>query len=202
MRHPKVETILEHVEGKVRGAAAAETEEHLTTCALCQEQAEELKELTVFLSQDSQNEPPAAALREAIESFQPVLQPRESGASRIFQIARRVFDSYAQPLEGVRSGGTIPRQLLYRAGAVDVDLRIEADDGRVSLSGQLLSESESFPEHTEVRLESGGAVRFSTATNAVGEFLFDTVPEETYHLSLELPEGELRLFCVNQIASA
>ena len=200
MGHLTIETILEVIEGK--GLTDGTAKAHLASCAHCQEQMVEFRELTVMLTEDRENEPPLEVVRQAVESFQPVLQPEQSVTSRIFQIARRVFDSYEQPLEGVRSVGTIPRQLLYRAGSVDVDLRIEADDGRVSLSGQLLSEAESFPEHTRVRLESGGAVRFSTATNDVGEFSFETVPEDTYHLALELPQGELRLFCVNQSASA
>ena len=202
MSHLTVEAILEYIDGGGLGENAAESETHLSSCAHCREQLVELKELAVFLAEDKQNEPPAEVLREAVDLFQPVLQPRESTTSRIFQIARRVFDSYEQPLEGVRSVGTIPRQLLYRSGGVDVDLRIQADEGRVFLAGQLLSESETFPEHTRVRLEAGGAVRFSTATNAVGEFSFDTLPEDTYHLALELPQGELRLFCVNRSASA
>ena len=39
-------------------------------------------------------------------------------------------------------------------------------------------------------------VRYKTQTNPVGEFSFDGVPQDTYHLSMDLPEGQVTLFCV------
>jgi hypothetical protein len=32
----------------------------------------------------------------------------------------------------------------------------------------------------------------------VGEFSFDEVPKDTYHLSVDLPEGQITLFCVHR----
>jgi len=102
---------------------------------------------------------------------------------------------------GVRAGvmgiESMPRQLLFRAGEVDVDVRIESGaDNRISLSGQVLSEAAPFFENTQVRLESHGVARYKTSTNPVGEFSFDEVPQDTYHLSMDLPEGQVTLFCV------
>jgi hypothetical protein len=41
-------------------------------------------------------------------------------------------------------------------------------------------------------------VRYKTLTNFVGEFVFDEVPKDTYHLSVDLPEGQITLFCVHR----
>jgi len=198
MRHLTVETMLEHIEGGTVPAGLGEVEMHLAACSRCREQATELGEILSMLAEDGENEPPKEALDWSLALFQPVVRPGRSPVGRVLQFARRVFDSYQEPLEGVRNVGVVPRQLLYRAGPVDVDLRIESEGDRVSLSGQLLTESESFPEHTEVRLESGGTVRFRAETNAIGEFSFEAVPDDTYNLSVDLPEGELRLFCVSR----
>jgi len=198
MRHLTVETLLEHIEARLGTVELTQAMAHLATCDRCRAQASELEELMEFLERDRENEPPQDALDWTTQLFQPVLRPVAGRAGRILRIAQRVFDSYEQPVAGVRSAGEIPRQLLYRAGAVDVDLRIERGEGRISLAGQLLSDAAAFPRDTPVRLESGGAVRFTTSTNVVGEFSFDRVPEDTYHLSLELPEGDVRLFCVNR----
>ena len=199
MPHLTVEALLENIETMAVAGDATGAGAHLATCGRCREQAKELQELIHFLSEDIENEPPREVLEWGLQLFQPVLRPRPRAAGRILQIARRVFDSYEQPLEGIRNLDTAGRQLLYRAGNVDVDVRVEpVGEGRISLAGQFLSESESFPESTAVRLESGGAVRFTTSTNAVGEFSFDDVPEATYHLTMDVSGGELRLFCVHQ----
>jgi len=202
MRHLTVDVILEHVEGKSDAASQAEIQAHLSECAQCREQAAEFGELVGFLSMDAENEPPRETLRSAVELFQPILRPAEGRFEKVIRIARRVFDSYEQPVEGVRTVDVAPRQLLYREGEFDVDLRIESGDGRMSLEGQVLSRKGSFPDNTQVRLESGGEVRFRTSTNAVGEFSFESIPDDTYHLAFELPEGDLRLFCVSQAARA
>lgn len=225
MRHLSTETILQFLDArqetelqpgeareKVRDEAQkklrddarvelSETEAHLGRCERCRDQAEELRALVAFLEEDRGNEPDPAALDQSLKLFQPVVRlGRESGARRIPDIARCVFDSYSRPAEGVRDAGILPRQLLYRAGAIDVDLRIETVGGRTSLVGQLLSEADSFPASTEVRLEAAGQVRSRTSTNALGEFSFEDLPPEAFHLALDLPEGELRLFCVNRPA--
>jgi hypothetical protein len=200
MRHLTIETILEHVEGSTGAAARQETAAHLSSCQSCREQLGEVSEMVGFLREDRGNEPPAEALAWGVRLFQPVIVPGARPESRLFHIARCVFDSFERALEGVRAGAEAPRQLLFRSGPVDVDLRLDSAEGRTSLAGQVLSGGGAFPDRTEVRLESGGRVRQTTSTNAVGEFSFEGVPEEACHLTLDLPEGELRLFSINRPA--
>ena len=103
-------------------------------------------------------------------------------------------------LAGVRRVGAPPRQLLFRAGDVDVDVKIESMEAndRITLVGQVLSNTAKFFDNTPVKLESHGIVRYRTRTNLVGEFSFDEVPKDTYHLSVDLPEGQITLFCVHR----
>jgi hypothetical protein len=199
MRHPDPEDFINLIENKADTVELAATSEHLTTCHECQSTFEEFNGLLGILGGDAQYEPPSELLKWGVGLFQPVIQPVESKAAKVLRIAKLVFDSFEQPaMAGVRSGGSVPRQLLFRAGDVDVDVRIESSDDRVSLSGQILSESDIFSEHTPVWLESHGLVRYQTRTNPVGEFSFEEVPKDTYHLSLELPDGYLTLFCVHR----
>jgi len=147
-------------------------------------------------------EPPADTLRWGMNLFQPMLQPKESVGARVRKIvASLVFDTYDEPAPaGVRRVGAPPRQLLFRAGDVDVDVKIESmeTNDRISLVGQVLSNNEKFFDNTPVKLESHGMVRYKTMTNFVGEFVFDEVPKDTYHLSVDLPEGQITLFCVHR----
>lgn len=195
--HLNTETILRYLELRNAGTPSPEMEEHLGTCERCQREVSELREMVSLLEADRTNEPPSELLDESIRLFQPVLRPSER-SSRVLRIARLVFDGYERPLEGIRSVDTAPRQLLFRYGPVDVDLRLETSGERTSIAGQLLSEADSFPERTEVRLEAEGAVLSTTSTNEVGEFFFEEAPSTCFHLSLGLPEGELKLFCVNR----
>jgi len=128
------------------------------------------------------------------------MQPESKGTLRKI-IAALVFDTYDQPmLAGVRRVGVPPRQLLFRAGDVDVDVKIESMEAndRITLVGQVLSSTAKFFDNTPVKLESHGIVRYRTRTNVVGEFSFDEVPKDTYHLSVDLPEGQITLFCVHR----
>ncbi len=196
MRHPTTETILDFLENKADLANRDLLHEHLASCSRCESKSEEFRQLTGFLQEDAANEPPAHLLEWSVGLFQPVFRPQESTLRRIF--GTLVFDSFEEPLPaGIRHVGSVPRQLLFRAGDVDVDIRIESDtEDRVSLAGQVLSESTDFFENTPVWLESHGMVRYKTQTNPVGEFSFDGVPQDTYHLSMDLPEGQVTLFCV------
>jgi hypothetical protein len=211
MRHLTVETLLDQIEDKGLEASRSALEGHLAECSQCGEQAADLRALLSFMASDSDNEPSSDLMKWSVELFQPVLSLTDSSdatVGSVRRIARLIFDSFDQPLPaGVRAGiagtASIPRQLLFRAGDVDVDLRIESGlDNRISLSGQVLSEAVPFFENTPVRLESHGEARYKTRTNPVGEFSFDAVPQDTYHLSMDLPAGQVTLFCVyrNQAA--
>jgi hypothetical protein len=205
MRHLSVESILDQIENKAANADSRTTAEHLQACRKCSTKTDELRELLAFMSTDASNEPSPATVQWGVELFQPVIRPalgQDGLLGPVRRIAKLVFDSFEQPLTaGVRAGvmgiESMPRQLLFRAGEVDVDVRIESGaDNRISLSGQVLSEAVPFFENTQVRLESHGVARYKTSTNPVGEFSFDEVPQDTYHLSMDLPEGQVTLFCV------
>jgi hypothetical protein len=152
----------------------------------------------VRLQKDASFEPPTELVEWGINLFQPILRP-ETGGARTF-IASLVFDTIDQPAYGVRRAGEPPRQLLFRAGEVDIDVKIESMEAhdRVTLVGQVLSGETKFFDNTPVKLESHGIVRYRTKTNVIGEFSFDEVPKDTYHLLVDLPEGQVTLFCVNR----
>jgi hypothetical protein len=98
---------------------------------------------------------------------------------------------------GVRSPAAAPRQLLFRAGEIDGDVKIESSvrDERLCLSGQVLSGGATFFDSASVGLESNGVLRYRTRINKIGEFSFE-VPKDTYNLSIGLPEGQVTIFSV------
>jgi hypothetical protein len=200
MQHINTEDLVDYMDGRVSGDGKLAVENHLSKCNDCVELKEELGLLVLRLQEDTTFEPPAGLVEWGVSLFQPLLQPSTGGKLRKL-IAALVFDTFDQPvLAGVRRVGAPPRQLLFRAGDVDVDVKIESMEAndRITLVGQVLSTTAKFFDNTPVKLESHGIVRYRTMTNLVGEFSFDEVPKDTYHLSVDLPEGQITLFCVHR----
>jgi hypothetical protein len=198
MRHVTAGALINYIEG-ASDAEKMTIDAHLLTCKDCADLKQEYLGLITDLRQDASFEPPADVVQWGINLFQPVMQPAAGGLRKF--IASLIFDTFDQPiLAGVRRVAAPPRQLLFRAGDVDVDVKIEAMEAndRITLVGQVLSSATKFFDNTPVKLESHGIVRYRTKTNVVGEFSFDEVPKDTYHLSVELPEGQITLFCVHR----
>jgi hypothetical protein len=203
MRHLSVEDLMTYVDGLTPANEKGVVEQHLDTCSECNELRQELQHLVTRLQHESICEPPSQLVQWGIELFQPVMQPASGGRIRKI-IAALVFDTFDQPaLAGIRRVGAPPRQLLFRAGDVDVDVKVESMEAndRITLVGQVLSTGAKFFDNTPVKLESHGIVRYKTKTNVVGEFTFDEVPKDTYHLSVDLPEGQITLFCVHRASA-
>ena len=202
MRHLTTENIMNYMDGSASDVEKPTLESHLNSCKECTELQQEFQALVIRLREDSSFEPPATAVQWGINLFQPVMQPQIQSPSRLRKmIASLVFDTFDQPMmAGMRRVGAPPRQLLFRAGDVDVDVKIESMEAndRITLVGQVLSSAAKFFDNTPVKLESHGIVRYRTRTNLVGEFSFDEVPKDTYHLSVDLPEGQITLFCVHR----
>ncbi len=199
MRHVTVENLMNYMDGQMPDVEKPTLESHLKSCRECTELHQEFSALVTRLRADASFEPPTDVVQWGVNLFQPVLQPQTGGLRKM--IASLVFDTFDQPmLAGMRRVGAPPRQLLFRAGDVDVDVKIESMEAndRITLVGQVLSSAAKFFDNTPVKLESHGIVRFRTRTNLVGEFSFDEVPKDTYHLSVDLPEGQITLFCVHR----
>ena len=199
MRHVTAEEIANYIDGRSSQEERTTLDVHLTHCKDCGELKQELQSLVSHLQEDSAFEPPAELLQWGIQLFQPIMHAESNSIPRF--IASLIFDTFDQPMfAGVRRVGTPPRQLLFRAGEVDVDVKIESMEAndRITLVGQVLSGGSKFFDNTPVKLESHGIVRYRTKTNVVGEFTFDEVPKDTYHLSVDLPEGQITLFCVHR----
>lgn len=198
MLHVTAENLIAYLHGIGSDAENSAIEAHIQLCQECAGVKQEFQTLVARLQEDASFEPPADVLRWGIELFQPVVRP-VGGLPKF--IASLVFDTFDQPmLAGVRRVGVPPRQLLFRAGDVDIDVKIDSMEAnnRITLAGQVLSNAPKFFDNTPVKLESHGIVRYSTKTNVVGEFWFDEVPKDTYHLSVDLPEGQITLFCVHR----
>jgi len=104
-----------------------------------------------------------------------VLLARHTDNSFAGELAKLVFDTFAQPITaGVRGAASNARQLLYRAGTLAIDLRVEVKPGEVPvfLFGQILQEglSDQGQNEVAVTLLEGERTLEETKTNGLGEF--------------------------------
>lgn len=98
--------------------------------------------------------------------------------SRARQVAKLVFDTFGQPpLPGARSTVAAARHVIYQAGSILIDLRMDAAKESVPaiLTGQVLDTASlgKAVQNTPVKLQSSGGMRSVTMTNKFGEFYFE-----------------------------
>ncbi len=134
-------------------------------------------------------DPPASAVQSVKAAFamQKVLKRR----SRASEVARLIFDSFRQPsLEGVRAISVATRKLLYRHGALQIDLSVEPLVGsdRLSIDGQILdSTTPGKPLRNAVVAALGKREELArTQTNSFGEFHLECPARATHQLSVRI----------------
>src|SRR5262245_24158900 len=187
MTHLELGDVADFVRGVARGDDRVRMEKHLASgCERCRDAVSFLRDVASLSRADERWEPPASVVRHAIA----ILPPAARFTRRL--IGRLVFDSFSQPQPaGVRSVHRRSRQLMYRAGEVYVDLRIEQEQARrrVSLVGQIVSRDGSAITPPDVfLLEAGRAVQAAPVTE-FGEFQMEYEPKPRLRLRIPLEDG-------------
>jgi hypothetical protein len=141
-------------------------------------------------------EPPESAVR-ALRGAFALHGPRKARCGTLAG-ASLLFDSLRTPLaEGVRSGASGARQLLYGIGNYRIDLRLEPqpESAKLALFGQVLNSADPAAEigASLVRLVRGRKVVAESTTNRFGEFHLESDVDARFQLRLQLPAEELRL---------
>ena len=175
--------------------ASAAERAHLSSCVRCAGEAERLGRLTALMRADDSEDAPAEALAGVLRMFRAhaaAAAPAEPGLLRRL-VAALTFDSSGfQPAFGVRSGQPAPaRQLLFSAGAFDVDLRLAPGAEGWTVSGQVLGPCRGG-EVEAVGPE--GSVAARATLNDLCEFtLLPPVSGGAYTLRLRLDETEIEI---------
>jgi hypothetical protein len=169
-------------------AATALMQQHLDeTCQECSTVVGMWRALLAFGSKEKSYCPPEWALRSVLGYYG--LLKTDRPEPRMAIIARLIFDALLEPAPaGMRSSQLSPRQLLYSAGDVLVDLRLEYRSGWVSLVGQAQSRTQARMKMagTTVLVLKGTEKVAQTVCNPFGEFQFDLEGEENDGISVVL----------------
>lgn len=118
--------------------------------------------------------------------------------------ANKVFDTLSLPLlAGTRSGNLWPRQVVYEAEGLTVDLRFEraTPSGKISATGQIL-DNRAFgrnPLNTaSIVLWTGdGQLVATTVPNPYGEFQLEFVAQDDLRLTARVGSRRVRMSLVD-----
>lgn len=173
----------------VRGIGSAKervtVEAHLKGCAECVAVLNTWNKVKAKAAFESMYTPPENAVRMAHLEFA-ALRPEDIQAVT----ATLTFDTFAQPLlAGVRSMTATPRQVLYEAEGLIVDLRFDQHRSKeIHLTGQVLDKRLpriSSAEAVVTLWTNKGLPLAEVCTNAFGEFHFEFREQARLRLSIQ-----------------
>jgi hypothetical protein len=161
--------------------------QHLVTgCEKCARLEHLWSRLAQVATRDSGSEPPASAVQHVRGAFAVMVEAEGSKRARI--IPRLVFDSLWQPaLAGVRAALNSARQVIYHAGEVRIEMRVEPEprSERVHVAGQVSDTAKRGEGIADmpVIVSSDERTLTSALTNQFGEFHATFVPEAGLRIS-------------------
>jgi hypothetical protein len=193
-RHFEDAVYAQFVVGRLIGKEVKELEKHVQTgCQSCEEALNWHRHLKQMVQRDQQYEPPSSALESVMNAYR-LRKPEK--VNLVSVIAKTLFDSFQQPLPaGARQSMITERQVLYEAGGMMLDLKVEKtnDEGEHVIIGQLVPQDSSSVKSFDgfdVQLSEGDQVIQATKSNDLGEFVFHIVPRRQYELEIQLPDSK------------
>lgn len=192
MKHPNASDWADFARGLVDDQQAQTMSTHALRCVSCRQTLAMLSSVTALGRVEAAYTPADSVLRKAIAAFVPPVAPSRTGAwSRLASVL--IFDSWQTPaLAGVRSSGHASgpgagagsvrggarqdRHVTYRAGAWEVDVRVEPHAGQTHfVTGQVAhtTDETAHVDGSTVAMLAGRRTIARTTMNALGEFQLD-----------------------------
>jgi hypothetical protein len=182
--HLPFERLTDYAEDRLPAGEQVSVEMHLTTCSYCSRQVAGLRRLIGYMRRDTAQDAPISVVQRAAQLFRAEIVPMAASADwrhRILAVLQ--FDSLDMaPGFGMRSGKPEARQILYRAGRNEIDLRIEPSNQAWIVSGQVFGETAA---RDRVVLQ-GETDTSETDLNHLKEFVLPPVQKGIYTLVLTL----------------
>lgn len=187
-QHIPFEQLVDLVEERLPRHGVADARAHLATCPRCGDDVAWLNQTVALMRSDDLEEAPAHVVARAVRLLRPVA-PSHSPTLKERVRAALSFDSrQSAPAFGLRSGQAETRQLLFSAGAYDLDIRVAPAGALWIVSGQVLG----LPASGRIELRGEQSVMEVDLT-ALSEFVLPAAPEGSYLLLLHLENGEIEI---------
>jgi anti-sigma factor RsiW len=190
-QHLTFNQLVDFVESRLPPEKVADVEAHIAACLRCSREIDRLKKLIELMRTDAPEDAPPSVIARVLDSFRSRILPifRPAGLRRSVLAVLR-FDSLGMaPAFGMRSGIPGTRQLLYSAGAREIDLRIEPRAQEWIVSGQVFGGP---TVDAQIELD-GGNDTHRTVLNDQSEFTLPGVQAGRYRLILSLRDIDIEV---------
>lgn len=173
---------------------AVAMKQHLDAgCKNCSREANLWSRVAQLAASGVSAEPPFSAVQHVRQAFSVLAKSRD--AKRHTLIPRLTFDSLWNPaLAGVRSVSDASRHVVYAAGQMSIDMRLEPEpkSERMNLAGQISMASVQENEFPPIAVVVSGKTGHlaTTTTNRFGEFHLAFVPELGLQISFAIAGKE------------
>ncbi len=191
--HYATEAWVNFVNGQISTEQKAAMQTHLNVdCESCSQAFQLWQRVSQAAQRESKYEAPESAVTHVRNAFV-MAQPWK--AQGRLDIPRLVLDSFWRPaVAGVRSTATVPRQVIYRAGEVLVEMQLEPvphTDG-VNIAGQVFRTDgqDDGLSGIKVIVSTPKAALAHASTNRFGEFQLSFVPENDLRISFGIVDGK------------
>lgn len=188
-KHYSAEEWVHFAMHQVQQIQAAAMKQHLAAgCKKCSAEANLWSRVVQLAASGVSSEPPFSAVEHVRQAFV-LAESRDATLPAL--IPRLTFDSlWAPALAGVRSVSDASRHVMYAAGQMSIDMRLESEpkSERMNLAGQIsmasVQENEFPPMAVVVSGKTGDLA--TTKTNQFGEFHLAFVPEQGLQISFAI----------------
>jgi hypothetical protein len=196
-KHFAAEEWVDFVNGVLPAERNQAMQRHLDSdCRRCSKVADLWGRVRQAAKRESECHAPESAVRHVRSAFA-MARPLE--AKRGFEIPRLVFDTlWQRAAVGVRSTASTPRQVIYKAGEIAIEMLLEPEPNseRINIAGQVSStarQGEGLPDIPVVVTSPDGKIA-EASTNQFGEFQLDFVPQGGLRISFAvIGEKELSI---------
>jgi hypothetical protein len=186
-KHLTLELCVDFVNQRLSSEQTRMMQKHLGEgCGKCSKVLEVWTRVRRAANRESKFEAPESVVRHVRNAF--ALTTEQKTSRRRFEIPRLVFDSLWQPAAvGVRSASSAPRQVLYSAGAIAIEMRLEQslNPELVNITGQI----------SDAALKGDGLAGISVLVNSSERKIAEARTNEFGEFQLSfVPETGLRIF--------
>jgi hypothetical protein len=192
-KHYATEAWVDFVNGQISKEQEAAMQAHLDNdCETCSRAFTLWQRVSQAAQRESEYGAPESAVTHVRNAFI-VAQPVKSQGR--LEIPRLVMDSLWRPaVAGVRSASSVPRQVVYRAGEIVIEMQLEPvpHTDRVNIAGQVSRAAEQDVGLAEISVivSTPKATLARAATNRFGEFQLGFVPEKNLRISFGVVDGK------------
>jgi len=184
--HIPFSRLVDWVEEQLTTEERNQLQQHFDVCSHCRTEVVRLAHMLTLIRSDTALDPPPAVSARALRIFRPHSAPEAPSLLQRIVAALQFDSAQLSPALSLRAVAT-PRQLLYSAGAYDLDLRLTPKQDAWLLSGQVLGDD----VNTGQVVLQGATDTVQTLLSPLGEFVLPPIPAGDYTLVVNLATYEI-----------